>query len=277
MKKLNLTKSVLGFSLVCFIAYSCTKTIDLTDDQIIAEDNALVEQSSEDVNTISDQEETTSGLTGFKTEDANSMLGGNVKVEKDKINNKTVIDFGDVYTNKHGKSFNGKLIKVTNGKKYFEDGYVANITFEKFKSNGNSVTGTKTIEYKGLDANGNRYWVITVEHNVTKSNGKNVSYKATHTRTQIAGADTKDLISDDKYSITGSGSGTASNGMTFEFTITKPIIRDMSCKFRTAGTIEYVKTGKTTRTRTLDYGDGTCDSKATVTVDGQSKEIELNK
>lgn len=276
MNKINMTKSLLGVSLMCFIAFSCNKAVDLTDDQMIAQDNAIVEQSSEDVNNISNQEETTNGLTGFKTEDANSLLSGDVKIEKDKVNNKTVIDFGEGYVSKNGKSFTGKMVKTTNGKKYFEDGYIANITYEKFKSNGNAVSGTKTIEYKGLDANGNRYWLINTNHTVTKTNGKTVTFTATKTRTQIAGAETQDIISDDKYSITGSGSGTASNGMTFEFKITNPLIRDMSCKFLTAGTIEYLKTGKITRTRTLDYGNGTCDAIATVTVDGQTKEITLD-
>lgn len=276
MNKKMITKSILAASIAGMSLFSCSKSLDIAEDQMMAQDNALAEQSSEEVNTISDQVDMSTEMNSFKNGEASGILSGEVKVDKDKVKNKTTIDFGDAYLAKNGKTFSGKMIKTTNGKKYYEDGFIGTITYENFKCNGNSISGSKTIEYKGLDADGNRYWTITINHQVIKANGKSISYQSTKVRTQIAGAATTDMIGDDIYKITGSGLGTASNGMTFEFAITKPVIRNMSCKWRTEGTIEYSRTKLITRTRILDYGNGTCDAIATVIVDGQTREISLD-
>ena len=257
------------------ILFSCNKMVDISDDQLISEDHVIAEQNSEEINSVSDMEDVTDNLNSLKTDDAANILSKDVKVEKDKSKNKSTIDFGDGFLAKNGKSFEGKIIKITNGKKYYESGYSVSITYENFSINKNKISGTKIIENIGLNALGQMSWTITVDHQITKANGKRVSYYATRTRTQIEGAATKELFIDDKFSITGNGKGMASNGMTFEMKITKPIILDMSCRQRTSGIIDYTRSGKDTRTKSLDYGEGTCDDLATLTINGQTKTISL--
>ena len=90
-----------------------------------------------------------------------------------------------------------------------------------------------------------------------------------------AGADTKSW-GDDVYELTGSGSGTSSAGTSFQVNISKALVRKMACKFISSGVIDYVKVGTTTKTKSLDYGNGDCDANAVLTVDGTSKDIILN-
>ena len=71
----------------------------------------------------------------------------------------------------------------------------------------------------------------------------------------------------------GSAQGTNFEGENFSMTITTPLIKSAGCFFITQGVQEISPAGKSTRV--IDYGDGTCDDIATVTVDGESKEITI--
>ena len=58
----------------------------------------------------------------------------------------------------------------------------------------------------------------------------------------------------------------------FSRKITKPLLYDNSCDFIKSGTIVLTKNNNTIIT---DYGDGTCDSVATVTTNGTTETIDL--
>jgi hypothetical protein len=63
------------------------------------------------------------------------------------------------------------------------------------------------------------------------------------------------------------------DSITFNRTITEPLLIDRSCEYILSGTVELLRNGETT---TIDYGDGTCDDIATVTINGVTEEISLN-
>ena len=77
---------------------------------------------------------------------------------------------------------------------------------------------------------------------------------------------------DDSYLKTGSGSITVNDSVTYSRVITTPLMYDSECRFITSGVIELTKGGDTI---VIDYGDGTCDSKATVTTNGTTEDIDL--
>lgn len=72
---------------------------------------------------------------------------------------------------------------------------------------------------------------------------------------------------------TGTNSGTDRNGKTFTATITSPIIRDMSCTWITKG--EVVLTPEGLSERTIDFGDGNCDNRGTITIEGNTFEFTM--
>jgi hypothetical protein len=87
-----------------------------------------------------------------------------------------------------------------------------------------------------------------------------------------AGFDTRDK-SDNIYFLSGIGSVTINDTASYTKTITSPLLFNASCDYISKGVVELTKNGTTA---TIDYGDGTCDNKATVTINGTTEEINLH-
>lgn len=88
----------------------------------------------------------------------------------------------------------------------------------------------------------------------------NVDYSGTKTIVKTAGLD--------EYTITGNSSGKNREGRNFTTNIISPLVKKGSCKFITSGVLELTPDGF--KTRTVDFGNGTCDDQATFTVNGQT-------
>ena len=79
---------------------------------------------------------------------------------------------------------------------------------------------------------------------------------------------------DDVTTLTGTANGTDRNGKTFSVTITNALTRAIGCRWISSGTLTLALEGK--KDRIIDFGDGTCDDRATVTIDGNTFEFALN-
>ena len=101
----------------------------------------------------------------------------------------------------------------------------------------------------------------------------NIDYSGTKTITQTVGQNTPSDESDDVISITGSSQGVNREGRAFTTSITNALIKKSSCKFITSGSLDLTPDGF--KTRTVDFGSGACDDKATYTVNGQTIEFTL--
>ena len=62
-------------------------------------------------------------------------------------------------------------------------------------------------------------------------------------------------------------------GRNFDITITSPLIVALDCKWVKQGTFELVP--EDLDTRTVDYGTGTCDNDATVTIGSRTYNVEM--
>ena len=101
----------------------------------------------------------------------------------------------------------------------------------------------------------------------------NIDYAATKTVKQIGpGVSTPDE-SDDEIEITGNSTGTSREGRAFSTNISSALHKKSSCKFITSGTLDLTPDGF--KTRTVDFGSGTCDDDATYTVNGQTISFKL--
>jgi hypothetical protein len=185
---------------------------------------------------------------------------------------KVTIDFGTGTTCKDGKVRAGQILASLSGK-YKDSGTVIAITFNNYTVNGDKVEGTKTVTNEGHNAKGNVHYAISVTGTVTRKNGNVIIYQSTRDREWIQGYGTPTPF-DDVYSITGSASGTGSNGKTYSATITKPLIVSLACRFIEAGTVDVAITGKADRI--VNYGDtANCDDVATVTINGKVYTINM--
>jgi hypothetical protein len=148
------------------------------------------------------------------------------------------------------------------------------VTFENFTVNGHKVEGTKIITNNGQNAAGKLNFTVQVSELKISSADKVFKFSSQNNIEWVEGAGTI-VASDDIFSITGSATATNSKGKEISITIVKPLIKKVACKFIVAGSTE-IKSGSTAMWA-VDYGAGDCDSKAILTVLGESKEITLGK
>lgn len=178
-----------------------------------------------------------------------------------------VIDYGT--TNclcNDGKNRRGRILVSYTGR-YFEIGSVKTMTFDNFYRNDKKVEGTRKITNNGLNSSGRMNWTIVATNmRVTRPDGTTHTWNSTRNREMLAGYDTP-AMSDDEYQVTGNGSGTNARGINYTAEITTPLHRMMSCRWFDKGIMTLTRNNGSSRT--VDFGDGTCDDQATITVTGR--------
>jgi hypothetical protein len=184
------------------------------------------------------------------------------------------IDFGTGCTGPNGVERKGKIIATLSGK-YRDVGTVISVTLDNFYRNGNKIEGSKTITNKGRNTAGHLYFDIVVQNGViTTTDGKLIKWSSSRQREWIEGESTKwPTWYDDKYLVTGSASGVNKEGKNFTITITKPLQVDLNCRYISSGTLAIQTDGDPLVT--LDYGNGSCDANATVTINEKTYTIIL--
>lgn len=101
---------------------------------------------------------------------------------------------------------------------------------------------------------------------VTPSNAT-LEWECDRTLTQTAGFGDNDPYND-VFSFSGNANGKNRDGKTYSVNISSPIIKRSSCKWIEKGTIDLTPEGLATRT--VDFGNGNCDSQATLTINGNT-------
>lgn len=146
------------------------------------------------------------------------------------------------------------------------------VTRQNYFVNDNQHTATRTF----TDIGGGSFTVDVANASIIRANnGGTHSWTANWTFTRTAGYGTPQL-SDDVYRVTGSASGTNRKNVTYTTIIDpqNPLIKRADCfKYYVQGTINI--TNANNKTMTLDYGNGTCDNLATVSVNGRTRTITL--
>lgn len=181
------------------------------------------------------------------------------------------IDYGSGCTDSKGPKITGKII-MTISDTLITAGSVKTVTYQNVTVDSMKVEYTGTIKNLGKNVNGN--WVIssTYTQKTTGRNGDVVVESNSDSIEWVSGFTTTDK-SDDVFYKTGSGSLTVNDTLKLNRTITKPLLYDSSCKYIKSGTIVLTKGVNTIVT---DFGDGTCDSAATITTNGTTETIDLS-
>ncbi len=278
-----------GFTIVVvvltFLVSSCKKDKnndpeEKDKDTSSASDQSLASTTVNDMTSIADEAGRNYSVSSFKTMDSNGLLSSScatVTVDSSAAPARTItVNFGttNCYCN-DGRYRRGVLNFSFTGK-YRDSLTIITVTPQNYFVNDNQVTGTKTIKNLGLNASSHLVYEINANIQILKaSNGGTVSWQSIRQREWMAGESTL-TWSDDMYSITGNATGVTSNGNSFTSTITTPLIRNMAAGCRkhfVSGVMEHTPNGKATRY--IDYGNGTCDDQATVTINGISYTITL--
>lgn len=182
------------------------------------------------------------------------------------------IDFGSSCTGKDGKIRSGKILVSATSFKIFPS--VRTKTFQDFVVNNRKIEGTvsKTIQKDAV----NFIRTATLQENV-----KVIDLLKGDTISRVSGITRqykRNVLADktDDQTLTwGTVSNTRPNGVVVTKTVseTTPLVFEAFCKHIVSGIATFENSKG--RKWTINYGDGSCDNKATLESDGKTKEIEI--
>ncbi|MDC1202568.1 hypothetical protein N8004_01175 [Salibacteraceae bacterium] len=263
---------------------SCKKDTDDDLDTASSEDQAFAQSMFDDLGSQSE-----SSSESAESEDSTYTSCATITV--DTLGSpwpfEITVDFGEENcTGQDGRERRGKLVYTITD--WFRNvGSTITLTPVDYYVDDNLVEGTRTSSNLGENSSGQLHYEVKVEDGkVTNPDGETILWESTRTRTWVEGQETGfftsdgnggwlgwDGITDDVYEITGNGSGTSRAGLDFDLNITNPLRVQLDCKWITEGTIILTPAGF--NDRSIDYGTGECDNKATVTINDNETEIKL--
>lgn len=223
----------------------------------------------------------TNGRRVFKVNDpAKRMDCAEVSIELAADNSTTVpkgtitIDFGTGCTDARGNVRKG-IIRIKYSGRRFLPTSTVETTFDGYFINDVKMEGTRTVtNVSGSTETAPKYTIVLVGGKTTWPDGTFATREVNRTREWIRLANA--LM--DSWIITGNASGTNRKSRVYSMEITKPLVFKRECSsnrkvsIAVEGTKELTIDGKLI---VIDYGDGTCDNKVTITINGTSKEVEV--
>ncbi|HMJ68661.1 MAG TPA: hypothetical protein VK508_07190 [Cyclobacteriaceae bacterium] len=186
-----------------------------------------------------------------------------------------MIDFGaDGCTDPKGNIRKGKIRVEFRGRRFLPGSSVVTTT-EGYSINGVALEGTRTVtNVSGSNEEAPKFNVKLENGKATWPDGTFGTREVDRTREWVRAANpTNDL-----WRVTGTASGTNRNNDVYEMEITKALVYKRECALgnrvfmAVEGTKELTVKGKLI---IIDYGTGECDKTVTITVDGQSKQVEV--
>jgi hypothetical protein len=180
------------------------------------------------------------------------------------------IDFGSGCTSSNGIVRKGKIVATLSGK-IRQSGTTISVAFSNYYVNDYHVEGTYSITNNSGNGNGLNYTTATNGGKLTYPDGTWYSYTGTHTLAQTGGIGTA-TVADDVYSWSGGFTTSSSAGNSLTGTITTALVKSMACKNIIAGEETFTYNGVS---GTINYGDGSCDNQATLTIGRTTRTIIL--
>ncbi len=284
MKKLFLFLSV---SVLLFSACKKDKTDDsdttqpLLDEVVAATDNAIANNMFDDVfkQSTFGTRKMDDSLSGKKSDNQWLSACATVTITPFDLTSwpKTVtVDFGVTNcTCNDGVLRRGKLImNVTD---WFRDsGCVVTVTPQNYYVNDYKVEGNKVITNNGRNSQNHMIYGVQITNGkVTDPSGTAYrTWNSSRLHEWLSGENTILNPWDDEYSITGNGNGITRTGKNYTIVINNALNVYTGCRWIRSGKLTL--TVATNAPVLVDYGNGTCDQYATVTVNGVTYSITMN-
>ncbi|MFH1322147.1 MAG: hypothetical protein ABII90_16035 [Bacteroidota bacterium] len=183
-----------------------------------------------------------------------------------------IIDYGTgcVY---NGRTREGKIL-ITRDGPWFEAGTNTTITTENFYIDDYKVEGTKTITTTQATIKLTSPFVtasfdVVVQNGiVTCPDGDILTWESSRTHTWTL----EQLLPLIIYlRVDGSANGTNRDGVDYTIDITKTLVAKFGCRYIIEGILK-ITSDDVNKEITIDYGDGTCDGDATITVGNKNAE-----
>ncbi len=144
--------------------------------------------------------------------------------------------------------------------------------FEDFTYNNKGIAGGGTIYRERNNANGNPQSTANKAIEISFPDGLVATVIGTRVAEWIEGVGSGTWM-DNMFLITGDREINFSSGFTHYAIVTEALRREATCHYFVSGVVEITRNGTS---GSLDFGDGTCDNIAILTVNGQEIIIILN-
>ena len=281
------TKFLLLGAFVSLLFFSCTTTDEtVTDTTPVSKDDATltakIDATVEDVTAIAEDQFSEQKSNTAKSSIARISILPECATITTIVANNTwtrTIDFGTAgCTLRNGNVVKGKII-ISGSTDFAVSAYTIYYSFEGFYHNGNLVEGDKfvTLSFKSTVLQSEVHPVLdhNIDLTVTFPDGRKYDVDGTRTTEMTEGYDTLDDLNDNVFLVTGNATVTRRNGAVVTHTIIDPLRFEMGCDYA------FPVSGKTTITKnnttaTIDFGDGTCDKKVTVTIGNLIIDVTIN-
>ncbi len=289
--KMNLAFSVaVLFAAMAFMFTSCDNVALNSDSNVTAldieltEDDAMAEDIYNSLDAMVDLELAQLDQAGYdpvsvKSTSEDGFICKTVTVDKPDSTffPKTItIDYGEgcsVVINGDTVTRSG-IIEIYITDRWFVAGAERTVTFIDFYINDVQVSGSFSVTNLGLNKDGNMVFEIVVDQGEIAYSDTLVYTRTSHRfREWIRHRDPLQ----DSLIVTGDCQGINGDGMHYMHEIGEPLvmIRCENNRYQwtvVEGTIEMERDGKMAQ---LNFGNGTCDHEATLNMDGESREIQV--
>lgn len=186
-----------------------------------------------------------------------------------------IIDFGNVNCLcNDSRSRRGRIV-VNYTTKFSDSGNVITFNFDNYFVNDTRIMGTQVVENKGKNILGHTFFTQMTEGKLLKADTTikdTLFWNADREITWMEGEGTP-MWFDDVYETVGTGYGWGVRHEYYAMNITKPLIREVMCRFIKGGKVELQPQGKALRT--IDYGNGECDNQASIEINAKRFAIDL--
>jgi hypothetical protein len=274
MKQLKL---VFAVCLMFFGLNSCQKeeTTTTVDEITLSQQETQTEETLADVDLLVD-EAVDSNFSLLKSASIESAVYLTdcpvITVNKTATPQVLTIDFGTACTGKDGKVRSGKIIVTSTSFNTFPS--VRNKSFDNYFVDGKKIEGTVAKTITKDQENNIRTAVIKENITITFPDGEG---KATRVADLTRQYQRNGLLnqSDNQIVSWGTVEFTRISGVKVTKTVTSqnPLVFKVVCHHIVSGIVSV--TTSDNRSWTLNYGDGACDNKATLTVGDKTKEIRI--
>jgi hypothetical protein len=190
------------------------------------------------------------------------------------------VDFGAGCPGKDGRIRSGKIVTEYTGR-LTVPGKSSVSVFKDYTVDGVKVEGTVKITNTG-NITQRQFTVEIINAKLTEADGDYTKWNSRRVITQVEGFITPDLHIDDVFTITGSASGevkTSTFATTWESNIIEPLRKRFACAYISKGIVKIIRRNQAADSKwvgILNYGNGTCDKNATLTVNGVEHQIILH-
>lgn len=204
----------------------------------------------------------------------NRVLDG-ATITHDTVNNIVTVDYGDGIAGPGGRIRSGKII-ISYSDLRWVPGAFREVTFEDFALDSVQIEGVRRLENTSATSESAPQYTITLTGGkLTFTDGTTITREVNKVRTWNRQSNPLD----DTITLTGTASGSKRDGTTYNVEILEAITFKRGCLsnrvFIPVSGSKLITSGADTAL--LDYGDGTCDNLATLSINGGfAFEFEIN-